>query len=468
MYNRFIKPISTDSDQAAREIVVNYLLMGVLALSVVAFVATFLEPLILTHEPSHPFRLLANFVTILFVVALYCVARYRHAYKVTAITLTGLVTLFGCFVALQWGMLDPDSVLLLSLSVVMAGILISARSSLYVTGILVVVLIYLQHGESSGSLHPDLSWLGSKPVPGDVVAFSALLCVIALVSWLFNRQMERSLQRARRSEQALQRQKDLLEMKVQKRTQQLEAARLEQMQELYRFAELGRLSTALFHDLANNLTNISIDIEGLHNKDQSDLIMQRLHGNVRHIDSVVQRVRQQMQGKTSIETFNVLAEINEVLSILSFDASQAGVSVSLELGSVRPSLLYRGDVTRFRQLLLNLIANAIEAYGSPRHKRGTAQAGHERTVLIKLERIKTALTISVTDYGRVIPAQRLEKIFEPFYTTKSKGVGIGLFIVKQVVENHFKGNITVRSDKQHGTTFSATLPKSYYAKSTRA
>jgi signal transduction histidine kinase len=339
----------------------------------------------------------------------------------------------------------------------MAGILIGARYALYVTCLIVVVMAGLQYGQKTGALHPDLNWVGTGPTAGDVIGFSAILFIIAFVSWLFNRQMELSLSRARRSERALQRQKALLEVKVQKRTQQLDAARLEQMRELYRFAELGRLSTALFHDLANHLATVSVDIEGLKSKDESD-IMRRMHGNVRHIDDVVRRVRQQIQGKSSVETFNVMDEINEVIDILMFDADQAGVSIMVEPGNVRPALAYKGDITRFRQALLNLISNGIEAYG------GKGRSRKERSVTISLERIRSELVINVTDHGSAIPRASLKKIFEPFYTTKPKGVGIGLFIVKQVVEGDFKGGMDVRSDKRRGTTFTIRLPKSYYAK----
>ncbi|HEX5744267.1 MAG TPA: ATP-binding protein [Candidatus Saccharimonadales bacterium] len=459
LYNRFIKPISTDSDLAEREIVLNCLLTGILALAVVALIATIITPPI-AHETFYPERVLNNLFTIAFIIGLYFFARYRRHYKAVAAILTLLIIAFGCYIALQWGMLNPVGVLLLSLAVVMAGILIGARYSLYVSLFLLALFIYLHHGENSGMLHPDISWLGSKPTVGDVVGFSAILFLIALVSWLFNRQMELSLRRARRSEKALQRQKSLLEVKVQKRTQELEAARLEQLTELYRFAELGRLSTALFHDLANHLTNISVDMEGLDPEDRD--ILRRMRSNVRHIDDVVKRVRQQIQGKSNVEAFNVMHELNEVIDMLSFNASQAGVNMMLEPGNVRPSLSYKGDLTRFRQVLMNIVSNAMEAYQGKRGDTG------ERSVVISLERVKTTLTIRITDYGSGIPPTKIKKIFEPFYTTKPKGVGIGLFIVRQVVRNDFGGSIDVTSNKRQGTTFSITLPKSYYAKAGRA
>jgi signal transduction histidine kinase len=460
-YNRFIKPISKDSDQAEREIVLNYLLVGIFALAVIALIDTILAPII-SNEPFYPYRVLNNSITVLFIIGLYMVARYKQRHKPVAIILTMLIALFGCFIALQWGVLNTNSILLLSLAVVMAGVLIGARYSLYVTCCLAIILAYLQHGESTGSLHPDLSWLSTKPTIGDVIGFSAILFVIALVSWLFNRQMELSLRRARHSEKALQRQKASLEIKVERRAQQLEAAQLDKMQELYRFAELGRLSTALFHDLANHLSTVSLDIEGLGSKSQSD-IMRRISQNVGHIDTVVRRVREQIRGKSSVEVFSIMDEIDEVVKILAPAAEQAKVAILIEPDkSIRPSLSYKGDIIRFRQIILNLIYNSIEAYPAK------TKVGLPRTVTLRLERQKTNLFIHVNDRGIGIPAKERGKIFRPFYTTKNRGAGIGLFIVKQVVENDFKGIITMSSDKKQGTTFSVSLPKSYHAKVSRS
>jgi signal transduction histidine kinase len=460
-YNRFIKPLSTDSDLAEREIVLNYLLVGILTLSVVAFFVTLMGP-ITSGVAARPNRLAGNLLTILFVVACYFLARYKRQYKAVAVLLTLLIAVFGGFVLWQWGFLNTNGILLFGLAVVMAGILVGARYSLYITCAIAVFLVYLQNGQANGNLHPDLSWLGTTPVLGDALGLATILFLIALVSWLFNRQMELSLKRARRSEKALQHQKELLETKVKERTRELEAAQLSQMQELYRFAELGRLSTALFHDLANHLTTVSVDIEGIGETHPSD-IMQRMRDNVRHIDSVVQRVRQQIQGKSSIEVFDIMDEVGGIVRLLTFSAGRRDVAISVETDGLEGGLLYKGDLTRFRQILMNTITNAIESYPDAPPGKGS----QERPVIIGLSRHKTILTMTVTDFGSVIPARIQTSIFEPFYTTKPKGVGIGLFVVKQVVENDFKGTISVTSDKQQGTIFTISLPKSFYGKATR-
>jgi signal transduction histidine kinase len=434
------------------------LLVGICALAVIALADTILAPVI-SQETPHLARIINNTVIILFIAGLYALARYKNHHTAVAIVLTGFITLMSCFMAFHWGLLIPTGLLLFSLAVVMAGILIGARYSLYVACIIVVVMSGLTYGQAKGKLHPDLSWVGTGPTTGDVIGFSAILFVIALVSWLFNRQMELSLKRAQRSEKALQRQRDLLEMKVEKRARQLEKAQLDKMQQLYRFAELGQLSTALFHDLANHLSTVNVDIEGLSGGNQPD-IMRRIQQNVGHINDIVRRVRQQIGGKASVGTFDIQDEIQEVVKILEQTAEQASTAITISADkSVQTSLLYKGDATRFRQIILNLVSNGIEAYPSRRPKK----AG-PKVVGISMERQGTTLHISVNDHGVGLRPANRSKIFNPFYTTKAKGIGIGLFIVKQIVENDFNGIITVDSNSRQGTTFTVSLPKTYYAK----
>src|SRR4051812_26784417 len=202
-YNRVIKPRSDQPDQAEREIVLNYLLLGVLALACVALLDTMLVYAVIRGDYLLN-RMASVAVAIAFIVALYVIARRKQYFKPVAAVTTWLIALAAILTAFRWGVLIPTGLLLFSLAVVMAGVLISARYSIYMALALVAVMIGLQYGQTHGQLKPDLSWVGTRPTEGDVIGFSAILLIIALVSWLFNRQMERSLQKAQRSEKALQ------------------------------------------------------------------------------------------------------------------------------------------------------------------------------------------------------------------------------------------------------------------------
>lgn len=455
-YRRFIKPLSTEPDRAERELVLNYLLLGIICLAIIALLDTVLQ-YVFTQQNFLLGRIASIVITVFVFVGLYLVSRYKGLHTSVAIMLTTAIGLLAVAMLYQWGLLVPTGIALCSLAIVMGGILISARYSLYVALAILATLVGLQYAQATGHWQPDLHWMQSPSTAGDVIGFGAIFFTIALVSWLFNRQMELSLRKALRSEKALQRQKDLLEVKVEKRARQLEAAQLEKMQELYRFAELGRLSTALFHDLANHMASVSVDIEGLGAKNQSD-IMRRISQNITHIDTIVQRVRKQIRGKHTTEVFSVSQEIEEVISILEPTAKQARVKIECSFEpTVKANLLYKGDVVRFRQIILNLVCNAIEAYPATR----SADAG-TRVVAINVSRQRTTVTIKVSDHGQGIKPADLANIFKPFFTTKEKGAGVGLFLVKQIVEDDFKGSLQARSDND-STVFGVDLPKSYYA-----
>ena len=84
-----------------------------------------------------------------------------------------------------------------------------------------------------------------------------------VIAWLSNREIEKSLKRARRSEAALKVERDALEITVEARTRQLREAQADQLSQLYRFAEFGQISSGLFHDLVNPLNAMSLNMENI-------------------------------------------------------------------------------------------------------------------------------------------------------------------------------------------------------------
>jgi signal transduction histidine kinase len=283
----------------------------------------------------------------------------------------------------------------------------------------------------------------------DIFGFGVIYIIIALVSWLYNQQMEQSLHRARRSEKALQKQKDSLEETVKERTRQLEAAQFEQLQQVYRFAELGRISSALFHDLANHLSSVSLDIEGLGATEKSAL-MQQVQHDIGYIDDIVKRVRLQLRGQGSIEQFDVIQQIKIVAKTLNYKMVQSGITFKLQAPSHK--VYFTGDVIPFRQVISNLLGNAVEAYANSTVKKAE--------IVVNLVTLGQAIIITVQDWGKGIKPAQQKKIFEPFYSSKHDGTGIGLFIVKQIVEHDLGGSIQLSSEHHQGTRFTVTLRQS--------
>ena len=216
---------------------------------------------------------------------------------------------------------------------------------------------------------------------------------------------------------------------------------------MYRFAELGRISSALFHDLANHLTTVSLDIEGLGNSQKTEL-MSRVQNDIGYIDDVVQRVRLQLRGQGSVERFNLVTEIKKVVKILNYKMVQNGIDFTLRKPS--KAIYFKSDVIPFRQIVSNLLSNAIDA--------STHKQAKQRKIAVSVTAQAGQTIIAITDWGVGIKPKDQAKIFEPFYSDKSDGTGIGLFIVKQIVENDLGGTISVTSQPKTGTTFTVTLP----------
>src|SRR5262249_23763312 len=142
---------------------------------------------------------------------------------------------------------------------------------------------------------------------------------------------------------------------------------------------------------------------------------------------VIRRLRSLLR-KDSVE-FSLLdlnGLIRDVVKLVSSDAIIQNIAVSLEL---HPDPVFvNGDSVQVQQVVLNLLLNAMDA---------TAQCvGEGRTILVRTENIEVEAHVSVHDSGTGLPQGTEQLVFEPFYTTKRSGLGMGLAISKLIIEAH--------------------------------
>jgi signal transduction histidine kinase len=140
---------------------------------------------------------------------------------------------------------------------------------------------------------------------------------------------------------------------------------------------------------------------------------------------------------------NINALIRELVEFTAYELQNTHVTTVLELDENLPLLDF--DIQLMKQALLNLIQNAAAAM-----KEGG-------TLTLRTERKDTEAVISVIDTGAGIPEQNMAKIFEPYFTTKERGSGLGLTLVFKIVREH-RGEITATSIEGEGTCFTITLP----------
>ena len=227
---------------------------------------------------------------------------------------------------------------------------------------------------------------------------------------------------------------------------------LERLSQMYLFAEFGKLTSGLFHDLVSPLTAISLQIEELkiqhnHPKKIQNLVDQAFHAT-KHLETFLKNIRKQIQNQEEKEKFSLSNEIQQALLIVAHQAEKLRVRITTHLPAVS---LFFGNPIKFHQMIVNLLTNAIDAY---------EEIIGEKHVEIHLEQVGDQWELRVIDYGVGIPEEQKQYIFEPLFTTKksSKGVGIGLCIVKYKIEKEFGGTIELCDTIPRGTTFTLRFP----------
>jgi two-component system sensor histidine kinase PilS (NtrC family) len=220
------------------------------------------------------------------------------------------------------------------------------------------------------------------------------------------------------------------------------------------FAFIGQMAAGLAHELRTPLQSISGSIQIL----RRDL---KLEPTDERLMQVILRAKDQME--SLVRNFLLMARSNQgrrsetdigrliedVIESLTYGAEwNSRVELRKTLGQ---ELLVMGDPAEIRQILWNLMINAMQSM--PEGGTLSVTACPDR-----IDGEAPAVRIEIGDTGCGIDTADLEKIWEPFYTTKERGSGLGLAIVRRIVENH-GGAVAVRSDAQSGTQFSVQLPR---------
>lgn len=218
--------------------------------------------------------------------------------------------------------------------------------------------------------------------------------------------------------------------------------------ELYQlryFATLGRLSASLLHEMSHPLTIAMLHLDEFDERQYPRI--RHVRRNINRLHRYLKAARQQLQEPTQQTTFAVKPQVDQVRQLVTPLAQAAGVQ--LTFGRV-PTCKLHGNALAFQHMLTNLVVNAVESY----HLDVSNESA--RPVRVQLS-CGNELVISVTDWGEGMSSQQVQHIFNPLYTTKSSGLGIGLTLVRECVDN-LEGTIRITSTPRRGTRFTITLP----------
>ncbi|MBI5141868.1 MAG: GHKL domain-containing protein [Nitrospirae bacterium] len=216
-----------------------------------------------------------------------------------------------------------------------------------------------------------------------------------------------------------------------------------------KLATIGTLASGIAHELNNPLNNISISTQMLMREAGDDCppmvkeIVNDIHGQTVRVKRIVGDLLEFARGRepqpASVPVGGVIGKAWELVSRA---ANVEDVRFSLESPD---GLMIEGDPEQLERVFINLFTNAVDAM------RGAGG------LAVNVAESAGMITITVSDTGAGISREDIEKIFDPFYTTKEKGTGLGLAIVSNIVRKH-GGDMTVESETGSGATFTIALP----------
>jgi two-component system, LuxR family, sensor kinase FixL len=240
---------------------------------------------------------------------------------------------------------------------------------------------------------------------------------------------------------------------------ELEAARQRHdLAHLARVTTVGELSTSLAHELIHPLTSILSNAQAAQrflSGDDVDLdevreILDDIVAEDERASEVIHRLRLLLK-KGEVQKHCTDVDLNEVvhdiLKLMRNDLINRNVTVDTDLAQNLPAIA--GDRVQLQQVLLNLMLNACEAINGNNPS--------ERRLLVASKMENSGVRVSVTDRGRGIPEEKLEQVFERFFTTKRNGMGLGLSVCRTIINAH-RGKIWATNNAGCGTTFHFRLP----------
>lgn len=444
----FLTFVSSDPDYSEdvrrRGSILKILLYGSITLSSIAFLVVVIT-LYAHPNLSAPISLYGTLGALLFFVLLLRLCQVGHVH-VASYLFCFVYFMLASFMQVIWGILIPQGLLLLALAILTSSVLIGTRAALFFTLLSTSMLFMITHIGISGIVVPYVAWGSQIGRFSDAIVFSFTFFVLLITSWLSNREIDRSFRRAKAAEDHLRMQRDNLEVAVEQRTRELKERQRIEVLQLYEFAYFGRVTSSLLHDLANPVSTIAIALKRLETTESSKFI-KRAISNTARIERFIENARNQLRHRQLITQFSPIDEINQACDSLSINLSQHDISLKLDLPETAS---LNGDPIKFFRLVSNLLSNAIDAHTE--RKEGS-------WIKISLQEEKDCFILSIADNGSGINEKDLSRIFEPFFTTKPilQGTGIGLSICKEIVEQDFRGSISVASNVKKGTTFSVSL-----------
>jgi two-component system sensor histidine kinase DctS len=247
----------------------------------------------------------------------------------------------------------------------------------------------------------------------------------------------------------------IVDLTDQKRAEERERQQQERLQATARLIAMGEMASSLAHELNQPLAAVSSYATGslnLIDSGQTDLmeirsVLAKIRAQAQRAGQIIRRIYDFVRrAEPKTEPCELTALIDETIAMIEVDARRRNIRVVKELADGLPTI--EGDRVLLGQALFNLMRNAIEAmYNSP-----------DRQLTVRADADIEQVILAIADRGPGVPAITAEALFEPFYTTKEEGMGMGLNICRSIIEAH-QGRLWQEPNPDGGSVFFISLPR---------
>jgi len=223
-----------------------------------------------------------------------------------------------------------------------------------------------------------------------------------------------------------------------------------------RLAAMGEMLSNIAHQWRQPLNELAIMVQTLRleyddkllDGERIDAFSDDSMKTIRHMSQTINTFRDFFKQNRAVQQFDLSIAIMATADLLQASLQAAGISLTLDL---QPGCLLQGQPNDLSQVVLNLCNNARDIL--------QARAVHDPVIRVTSQRVQGGVEIRIEDNGGGIADEVIDKIFDPYFTTKhkSQGTGLGLYISKKVIEGSFNGTIDVNSTSR-GACFRIVIP----------
>ncbi len=231
----------------------------------------------------------------------------------------------------------------------------------------------------------------------------------------------------------------------------------ERLAQVSRLGTMGEMAAGIAHELNQPLTAISNYVQACQRligneaieRDEIQEILGKVGDQARRAGRVIQGLRRFVKSRAvTRQAVDIKRVLRDVIMLAELDCREHGIPIDTETTDALPQV--QGDPIQLQQVLLNLIRNAVDSMAEGDRK----EQGIRMTALVEGQ---DEVVISVIDHGTGISPEDAARLYDPFFTTKKEGMGMGLALSRSIVEAH-GGHLVFTANPQGGTIFSMVLP----------